>query len=268
MSDFVFDNYTKYSLSKSIHGGYRLLLYADNYPDDINRSCGHPNWSTIDSFLDERMRDDPNYVRDYDLESVNRARRTLLDLSLNNNFDWFITFTFDRKKIDRYDIANCKTKFLKAISNYQRKFNSKINYIAVPEFHNEDSNAIHFHCLMSGLADLKFLKLDSKTGYKVFRSDYFFKKFGAVYAVRIFDYNKFVAYYVFKYITKSSDSIFYQRYFRSSGLAFSENISSGFCSSSLPSFFVPSVSHSLYQIYEFDNLCSIPSSFWGGVLCK
>ena len=37
-------------------------------------------------------------------ESLRRTRTTIFDYALSNNFSYFVTFTFNPKKLDRYSI--------------------------------------------------------------------------------------------------------------------------------------------------------------------
>lgn len=79
--------------------------------------------------------------------SIRRTRRTLHDYVKCNDFDLFVTFTFDPKKIDRYDMTMTYLKMRTWIHNQVRK-DPDFKYILVPEKHKD--GAIHFHALMSG----------------------------------------------------------------------------------------------------------------------
>lgn len=233
-------------LTKSKYGLYRIVLYKNNqdieeekYNQNVDtqqkQNDDHQHTSALNSLsLDslspcsfEKTPNDDKTTneRDYDIESTQRAKRTILDLALNNQFSWFVTFTFDRRKIDRNNTNMVKSVFLQAISNYikkQRYNNPKYNldYIAVPEWHR-NKEAIHFHCLMTDLPDLEFNHYDTKTKHRVYKSNYFYEKFGAVFAVKIQEYNRFITYYVSKYVTKQNMKIFESgksRYFRSKKL--------------------------------------------------
>ncbi|MDD4157524.1 MAG: hypothetical protein PHY08_13245, partial [Candidatus Cloacimonetes bacterium] len=99
-----------YILKKSTYGKYVLIIYKDNVISDISN----------------------NYQRDYEDESAQRSKRTVLDIALNNDFDWFITFTFHTKgKLvkDRKDFQAIKKKFLQAISNYKKLGYGEIKYV-------------------------------------------------------------------------------------------------------------------------------------------
>lgn len=224
-----------YILKKSTYGKYVLIIYKDNAISDISN----------------------NYDRDYEDESAQRSKRTVLDIALNNDFDWFVTFTFHTKGRlveDRKDFQAIKKKFLIAIQNYNRDYNTEIKYVAVPELH-KNKMGIHFHCLMSGLnteRDFKFAGFDKKKGYPIFVSKKFKELFGANRGIRIKDYNEFVAFYTSKYITKTDDRIFYRRYFRSLNLNRSEVLARG--SIANVHNLIPSFENGLLSIYQLDTI--------------
>ena len=224
-----------------MYGNYQLIIYKDNTQDD------------------NELNPKKDIERDYDIESTRRAKRTVLELALNNSFDWFVTFTFHTKGSlinDRKDFEDIKKKFLKSINNYNRLYDTKLDYIACPELH-ANKQGVHFHCLMKGLnttEDFTYVGKDSKTHRSRFRSKYFLERFGANYGVRIFDYNKFVAFYVSKYITKQDDRIFFRRFFRSNGLQKSFVIKRGLTTDYFEGVLVPSYESPLLKLYEFDDL--------------
>jgi len=223
-------------LSKSRYGSFRLVLYKQNTDDIENAQANdvEDKKNINNAFLDEgndsgidaqKNNTTIEKTRNFALESLLRTKRTILDLALNNPFCYFVTFTFDRRKIDRNNVNLSRSRFLTATNNYYRLMKHhntqyQLNYIAVPEWHDK-KDAIHFHCLMSDLPDLIFSHYDKQNGYDVYKSPYFLERFGAVYAVKITDYNKFITYYIAKYVTKNNLQIFEdgkQRYFRSKGL--------------------------------------------------
>lgn len=84
--------------------------------------------------------------------SVRRTRSTINDYVLNNDFDLFITFTFDPKKVDRYNLNACYGRMQLWLANQRRKAREQslpFRYIVVPEQHKD--GAIHFHALVFGL---------------------------------------------------------------------------------------------------------------------
>lgn len=97
--------------------------------------------SLIDCSVDERIKLDNN---------ICRARSTIFELSMCNDWDWFFTGTFSDKNGDRTDLDFWSKKFAQFIRNKRRKFQADINYLIVPELHS-DLQSWHFHGLLSGL---------------------------------------------------------------------------------------------------------------------
>lgn len=94
------------------------------------------------------------------MTSIYRAKNTIYDLITSNIWEYFVTITFNptQAKEQQLDLTNPieVQKFLaKFINNQNRKSNTKIEYVLIPEYHN-NGNA-HFHGVMRGInkKDLK-----------------------------------------------------------------------------------------------------------------
>lgn len=81
--------------------------------------------------------------------SLRKTQSELQDLIECNTFEWFGTFTFDPKKIDRYNPEEVKKAMSKWLNNARRK-SPDMTYILVPERHKD--GAIHFHALLGNYA--------------------------------------------------------------------------------------------------------------------
>lgn len=79
------------------------------------------------------------------VENKKRALNEVYDLCRANDFDWFITLTFDPKKVDSFDYLDC-CRAMKLFTQRLRDYHCK--YVLVPERH--DSGRYHFHGLVSG----------------------------------------------------------------------------------------------------------------------
>lgn len=77
--------------------------------------------------------------------SIRRTQTEIQDLIDCNDFDWFGTFTFDPKKIDRHNPETVK-KAMMSWLNHARRKSPDLTYIVVPERHKD--GAIHFHGLL------------------------------------------------------------------------------------------------------------------------
>ena len=66
--------------------------------------------------------------------------------SLANDWDWFVTLTFDPQKVDRYNYSDCAKKLKNFIDVTRRKCPG-LKYLFVPELHKD--GAFHFHGLIA-----------------------------------------------------------------------------------------------------------------------
>lgn len=77
--------------------------------------------------------------------SVTRTINEVYDIARSNEFNWFITLTFDGKKVNRYDYCSCADA-VKMFTDRLRKLGCK--WLIVPEQHKD--GAYHFHGLIAG----------------------------------------------------------------------------------------------------------------------
>lgn len=77
--------------------------------------------------------------------SRRRARSAVSDLAKANGFRYFVTFTLDGAKIDRYDVAVITRKLNTWLDNRVRR--NGLAYVLVPELHKD--GAVHFHGLIN-----------------------------------------------------------------------------------------------------------------------
>ena len=81
--------------------------------------------------------------------SIRRTKVLLHELLSMNDFDWFVTFTFDPERVNKYDDEAVYAAFFKYMDYITRKF-PRLGYIAVPERHEDGS--LHFHMLLNGIS--------------------------------------------------------------------------------------------------------------------
>ena len=77
--------------------------------------------------------------------SVARSRIAIYDILYENDFQYFITFTYNNS-IDRYNDNLTRRKLVNYL-NYYRKIYPSFFYCAVPEYHKK--GALHFHLLVA-----------------------------------------------------------------------------------------------------------------------
>lgn len=91
--------------------------------------------------------------------SFSRTRSRVYQLARGNEWLWFITFTFDKRKCDRYDWIGTSVR-LKEYLGYMRKKHIEagydFKYMVVPEQHKD--GAFHFHGIF-GSCDSHLLQI-------------------------------------------------------------------------------------------------------------
>lgn len=151
-----------------------------------------------------------------EFDNFKRAKQTIYDIARSNNFNYFITLTFDSSTgVDRYDYKSC-CDALKVFTKHLTY--KKCSYIIVPEKHKD--GAFHFHGLLSG--DIKLSQaFNPHNGLpikNVFNIDNFDFGFSTASFIRHKDK---VSSYITKYITKELLNVVpkgCKRYWASKGL--------------------------------------------------
>ena len=138
-----------------------------------------------------------------------------MDILKSNEFNFFVTLTFDKTKIDRLDDNKTRKAFTQWANNITRNLPNLI-YVAVPEYHKK--GGLHFHLLIGGATaeDLgledsgKRVKSGRCKGQIIFNVSKWNRK-GFSTATEILDINA-VKFYLSKYLTKSKvDPRFYNK---------------------------------------------------------
>ena len=133
--------------------------------------------------------------------NLSRARSTIKELALCNPWDYFVTFTIDKSKHDRFNLD----EYIKAVSEFIHTYNKrlpdeyKVKYLLVPEKHK--NGAWHMHGFVKGIAP-KDLYTNSY-GYLTWRQ--YEEKFGFISMDVIRDKER-AASYIQKYIAKDLDN--------------------------------------------------------------
>lgn len=159
---------------------------------------------------------------------VYAIRRRIKGYAFSNDFRWFVTLTFDPKKVDSSDYGTAKDTLLKwcrKMRDKNRKKDKQFDYLIIPELHK--SGAVHFHGLLSDIS-ANFVEAENpKTGEPLIRhgrqvhnlTDW---KYGFSDCEEIESPER-AASYITKYVTAAllADKGMYnkKRYFNSQGLA-------------------------------------------------
>lgn len=152
------------------------------------------------------------------LRSMRRARSKLRRLAMANEFEFFVTLTLDKTRIDRYDPKIITKALNRWLDNMVRR--NGLRYVLVPEFHTlkegEEVPAIHFHGFFAGenlpVVDSGYKDTCGETVYNLPQWPYGFST-----AIRLRgEYPRAVA-YVCKYIGKQQGQRPMGRWYYSGG---------------------------------------------------
>lgn len=165
------------------------------------------NFETMQEYEEKKSKLDRKYAPKLEnaIRSMNRSKNNLMDILKSNDFNFFVTLTFDKNKIDRLDDKKTRKEFAKFVKDLRKDFNNMI-YVAVPEYHKK--GGLHFHLLLGkvsaeelGLVDSgKFVKSGRCKGQTIFNVTKWESGFST--ATKVLDTNA-VKYYLSKYLTKS-----------------------------------------------------------------
>lgn len=143
--------------------------------------------------------DGDNIVHSRFMSSIIRARSRVHELALCQQWDYFITLTLDKKKQDRYDIAAYVKALGNWIQNYNKKYNCKLQYLIIPEQH--ENGAWHAHGLMRGVAPESLCPNE----HNYLDMPYYRNRFGYISLGRVKSHER-CASYITKYISKDVKS--------------------------------------------------------------
>lgn len=136
--------------------------------------------------------------------SMNRSKQNIYELARANKWEYFITLTFDRNKIDSSDYDSLVKQVGKWFNNVKSRKAPNLKYMIVPELH-KDGIHYHFHGLLANCDGLSIVDSgvvqDGKTVYNL--TDF---KYGFTTATKVQDTNK-VSSYICKYITKELETV-------------------------------------------------------------
>lgn len=136
-------------IKKYTDGYYRLVIYKTD---------------KVFEFPDREKQEEN--VNDEKLENnISRARATIFELAMCNDWQYFVTLTLSPKKYDRYNLEKFRKDLSKFINNYNTHCRLNIKYMFVPEQHQD--GAWHMHGFIKGLTDKEFEPFKIKFGQKL-----------------------------------------------------------------------------------------------------
>lgn len=132
--------------------------------------------------------------------NLSRAKSKINEYAQCNSWDYFVTFTLNKDKYDRYNLKQFQKDFSEFLHGYNKRCDEdeKVKYILVPEQHKD--GAWHMHGLIKGIKKKDIVV--NNNGYLTWKK--YNDKFGYMSMDTIKDKDK-VSSYILKYITKDSE---------------------------------------------------------------
>ena len=179
------------------------------YPNDIlkytvfNKLIYNPDKAELlnkTNKRDDYTKSDDPITRD---DSLKRSKDKIFDIAFMNADLWqyMVTLTLDKDKIDRYDKKEINKKLKKWLGHLVERNN--VNYLIIPELHKDE--AVHFHGLISGNLKLEFSNHYDNNNRAIYNLLNW--KYGFSTCVPLDDNRVAVCKYITKYVTKSTIKI-------------------------------------------------------------
>lgn len=169
-------------------------LLSFNMSDDIKSDMNKEKVHT--SELLERSQEQ---IEKSIYSSRNRTVSKIYEISRANIWEYFLTLTFDRKKLDSSDYDLLCEKVSKWLNNIRSRYAPDLKYLIVPELH-KDGIHYHFHGLLSNIGNIKLIDSGvKKKGHTIYNLQNW--KYGFSTVSKVEDSAR-VSSYITKYITK------------------------------------------------------------------
>lgn len=172
--------------------------------------------------------------------NIIRARTTVQELALCNEWQLFGTFTLDKEKYDRRDLSSFRADFGQFLRDCRKKWGGDWKYLLIPEKHKD--GAWHMHGLFGGVPSsaLRAFTLDEnipermktqiRTGTALFDFPAYRRKFGWVSLSLIRDKvacSRYITKYISKDLAARKDELHAHLFYASQGLARAEVVYKG-----------------------------------------
>lgn len=171
------------------------------------------------------------------LRSQKRAKERIFDIVYLNDWDYFVTLTFNPKLVNSYNSCDIMCKVCDWFTYQRKKYN--MSYILIPELHK--SKRIHIHALVLN-GNLRLVDSGHKNSYGDIRYNILSWRLGWSVAEKVYGNRMQIAHYVTKYISKDIVKLFGKYYWSSRDLVrdvYTEYCNSDFSSIDSEAYSVP-----------------------------
>lgn len=138
-------------------------------------------------------------------QALKRTKNAIYYIARSNEWDYFITLTFNREIVDSSDYDVVVKKVMTFLNNLKTRKCPDLKYLIVPEFH-ADGLHYHLHGLLSNTGNMQFVDSGHRTNDGMIIYNILDWSYGFTTATKIDDTGR-VSSYITKYITKQTCSI-------------------------------------------------------------
>ena len=223
-TDYVVKDYGSFEKQIVFKNNVRISYFEEEDKDGrYDMSIFNDNLSGLDRFLKRLglLYADDHTRQNNIARSKRRSKSKVFNMAILNDWDYFVTLTFDKEKVgDRYDLEKLRKKTLEYFKNQSKKHG--IKYLLVPELHED--GALHWHGLIrdcNNKMNLVSADIKSKSDRNVYNIVSWSDNKGYNTAVKIdidLESRSKVSSYISKYITKMEEKLFKSYYYCSQGL--------------------------------------------------
>lgn len=131
--------------------------------------------------------------------SKNRTINSIYEIARSNEWEYFLTLTFNPDKVDSFNYDEVSKKLSKWLNNFKNRFAPDLKYLVVPELHK--SGRFHFHALLSNIGNAELVDSGKKdsSGNVIYNLGNYNLGFSTVTKIKDM---KRCSSYIGKYITK------------------------------------------------------------------
>lgn len=179
--------------------------------------------------------------------NLSRTKAAIFELASCNPWELFVTFTFDKEKIERDNLELLNQRLSHWIRNYNRKYGISLKFMLLPERHSDGINW-HMHGFVYGLPLEHLTEFEDngnlpkrisdklKQGEVVYNWLSYLKKFGycVLEVIKNFEAaSKYITKYITKDLQRSVKELNSHMYYASKGLKRAELVCKGVMSKSI-----------------------------------
>lgn len=173
----------------------------------------------LEDYFNEKTQNEIDRVKAHERSlycSRNRTINNIYEIARSNEWEYFLTLTFNPDKVDSFNFDEVTKKLSQWINNFKKKYCPDLKYILVPELHK--SGRFHFHGLLSNIGSAKLIDSGQRdNGNIIYNLGNYKLGFSTVTKI---NYLEKACSYIGKYITKDLCSVSFgkKRYWISKNL--------------------------------------------------